>query len=526
MNYRDLALPPRTGGRLSIQSRLRGAVGSDLSAALTLPGGIGLAVLAGAAYAASFPPLSSAILAWVALAPLLVACAALSPLYAAIAGACWALAAITGVAWCLPGMLSGYFGLDLAASWVAALAIALLQSLYFAAYAGWVSWLVRRRTASPLLLAAGWVVCELARANAPAGAPWALTAYSQIHFAPLVQIADVAGPYGIGFLVAAVNAGIAALFAPALRGKRPEASAAVIAALALASLLYGTWRLEQTFGEKTVRVAVVQAGAPSADRAGRAPRLARHLDLMARNTAGADLVVWPEYAVESYLEEPSRAREAVLGAMRDSRADLVLGGPHYERAAAGTRYHNSVYLVREGRVAGRYDKRLLVPFAEDGRLGGNSTPYTSGIGSSPLPARAAHVGALLCFESMFPELSRQTSREGAELLVNLSNDAWFGYAAPAQHQLEVASLRAIENRRPLVRAASTGFSAVIDAHGRVVAQSELGSREVLDAEVRLSHAVTPYQRLGDAFAWIAVAIAAVVSLRPVRNWAHKKRRTS
>lgn len=501
---RPFELPAQAGGGFADQARLRA---ESRAASIGAPAAFALTGLSGVAYAAAFPPLSWSMAAWVALVPLLVACAALSPRRAAAAGMCWTATIGIGVAWFLPGMLLSYFGLAAVSSWMAALAIAGLHGVYFSAYAAWVAWLVQRRAANPVLLAGGWLVCEFARARGVS--PWVLTAYSQLQWTPLVQIADLAGPYGIGLLVAAVNAGAAALLVPALRGRRPLLSAATIAAALASVLLYGQWRLDQTFGEgPAVRVAVVQGGAAPAEQSQRAALLAGYVALTARGAdPQADLIVWPEYAVQAYLEEASPTRETVLGLTRTAQADLILGGPHYAPSASGTRYHNSVYLVRDGQLAARYDKQRLVPFAEDF--------YERGRGSSVLPATALRTGALLCLEAMFPDLARRAVRQGAEVLVNLSNDAWFGRPESARHQLDIATLRAVENRRYLVRAAATGFSAVIDPHGRTLAQTEFDTHQVLNATVRAAHIRTPYQRWGDAFAWLVIAGVVAATLRPL-----------
>jgi len=479
-----------------------------------------LAGLSGLTFAAAFPPRSWAIAAWFSLVPLLDACAALTPLRAAVAGMCWTGAFAVGVASFLPSMLSGYFGLPVIASWIAALAIiAGLHGLCVSAYAAWIAWLRQRRAAHPLLLAGGWLVCEFTRAHGTMGGPWALAAYSQVQWAPVIQSADLAGPYAIGVLVAAVNTCVAAWLVPALRGRQPLLAASTTAAAVIGALLYGQWRLGQTFGEGPgVDVAVVQGGASPAERAQRPARLARYVELTRDGVGvGTKLIVWPEYAVEAYLEEASRVRDTVLQVAAEARADLILGGPHYESSAAGTRYHNSAYLVRSGGLAARYDKHRLVPFAEDGRLGRllrePPTGYTRGRGAFVLPATALRIGTVLCVESMFPDLVRRAVGEGAEVLVNLSNDAWFGDAAPARQQLEIATLRAVENRRYLVRAAATGFSAVIDPYGRTLARSEFNALQVLNATVRASHARTPYQRWGDAFAWTVIAAVAAATLR-------------
>jgi apolipoprotein N-acyltransferase len=472
------------------------------------------------AFAAGFPPVSSSIVPWLALAPLLVASAALPPLRAAWAGMCWAIAAAAGVAAFLPAMLSSYFGLAAAPGWLGATAIAAgLHGIWVSGYAAWVAWLVRRRAAHPVLLAGGWLVCEFARAHGALGSPWALTAYSQLRWTPLIQIADLAGPYGIGMLVAAANACVAGLLAPAVRGRRPVLTGTTVAAALAGALVYGHWRLGQSFADgPAVAVAVVQGGAAPADRAQRPVRLARYLELT-KSAAAAHpaLIVWPEYAVEAYLDEPSATRDAVLGVTAGTEADLIVGGPHYTPSDSGTRYHNSVYLVRDGRVAGRYDKHRLVPVAEDDRLewllGDDPASYTPGDGTFVLEGGALRLGASLCLEGMFPAIARAAARQGAELLVSLSNDAWFGDPAPARHQLDIATLRAVENRRHLVRAAATGFSAVIDPYGRTLARSEFDGHQVIVAAVHASTTRTPYQRWGDAFAWVVIAGVAAATFR-------------
>jgi apolipoprotein N-acyltransferase len=445
--YPDSCRDVRGGGTSGEDAaRGKGLILPDLLAFLRqgarigTPSAFALAAFSGLLYATSFPPLSWSMAAWLALVPLLVACTALSPLRAAVAGMLWTATMAFGVGWFLPGMLARYFGLATVPSWLASLAIvAGLHGIYVSGYAAWVAWLVHRRAASPVLLAAGWLGCEFARAHGVWGSPWALTAYSQISAIRLIQIADVAGPYGIGMLIAGVNAGAAAVLMPALRGRRPLRAMATITAALAAVLVYGQWRLQQPFGEgAAVRVAVVQGGPPPAEEAQRGTRLARYVALTRDEAeARADLIVWPEYAVEAYLEEASITRDTVLRTAADAGADLVLGAPHYALSASGTRYHNSAYLVRDGRLAGRYDKHQLVPFAEDGRLawivGDAAAGYTPGSGKSILPATSLRVGAILCVESMIPDLVRAAARQGAELLVNLSNDAWFGHSAAAGH---------------------------------------------------------------------------------------------
>lgn len=479
-----------------------------------------LAGFSGVLFATAFPPLSWTAAAWVSLVPLFTACASLSPRRAAIAGMCWTALAATGVASFLPAMLSGYFGLGPISSWTAALVIALgLHGLFVSVFAAWLAWLTQRGGAHPWLIAGGWLVCELARSGNPLGSPWALAATSQVPWITLIQSVDLAGPFAVGMLVAAVNALLASACVPALRGGRIGLSTLSIIGALAAVLLYGEIRLRQDFSVGApVGVAVVQGGATPAQPSQRAARLARYAALSSERAApNADLILWPEHALDGYLQEPSRTRAAVLRVAAGTGADLLVGGPHYEASPNGTRYHNSAHLVRDGGVAGRYDKRLLVPFAEDDRvaraLGAAPSGYTPGQGGLVLAAHALRLGPLLCVEAMFPALARQAVEHGAELLVTLSNDTWFVQPAAARQQLDLAVLRAVENRRYLVRAASTGFSAVIDPHGRTVARSELDTFDVLNTTVRAAHARTPYQRWGEAFAWLVLAAVTLATLR-------------
>src|SRR5262249_9661585 len=152
---------------------------------------------------------------------------------------------------------------------------------------------------------------------------------------------------------------------------------------------------------------------------------------------------------------------------------------------------------------------LLVPFAEDGQLGWMrgryGTAYSPGDGAFVLPATGLRAGMLLCVEAMLGQLARAAVGDGADVLVNLSNDGWFGRPEAARQQLDIATLRAVEPRRYLVRAAATGFSAIIDPHGRTLVESGYDTHEVLNATVHASHARSLYQRWGDAVAWLVIA---------------------
>lgn len=487
-----------------------------------------LAACAGSAvlYALLFPPFELGWLAPVVLAPLFWAISGMRPLRAAALGLAWAALATAGVAWWLPRMLGAYFGLGPVASVAGLAAIGLLTvGPFVAAFAAWLAWRWRRGAPSALAVGAAWALVEFARTYAPIRSPFGLVAYGAPE--PLTQLADLAGPWGIAVLLAACAMALARAAREGLR--RPGARrglAGALAALALAAL-YGQWRLEQRFDEsEPLRVAVIQGALVKErgwDRSRAGANLERYLGLTREAmTARPALVFWPEFALDFYLSERTAPGAHLRAQLRTLGIELVTGANHYELADSGTRYYNSVFaLGADGRLRGRYDKTQLVPFAESAPLGRRwvaaDGSYTAGTSLRPLPADAARVGAFLCGEALFPELPRALARAGAELLANPSNDHWFGAPEGAEQQLRAARLRAIENRRWLVRPTTTGFSAVIDPHGRVVARSGFGAAEVLTAEVRRSRAVTPVQRAGDAPLGAALAIVLFSSARGVRR---------
>jgi apolipoprotein N-acyltransferase len=490
---------------------------------------LGLAAGSGMLYGLVFPPLSLQPLAWVMLVPLLVGAVRVRPAKAALGGLVFTLATGVSLAWWLPGMLQDFFSISDTSAWLGLVGVSLRGALAYAAFCAWLAWLSARRPVSPFTVAAAFGVTEFARANGWIGVPYGLLGYSQLGTA-LSQTADLAGPYGLGMLVVLVNAALAGCIAPPLRGRRPLANRLAVAASLVTALAYGEWRLSQSFDEgEPIRIAAIQAGGPSAKPfAGESEResLARYLELSASADA-ADLIFWPEAAVDFYPNESSAERHALLVSAWSLGADLILGAPHYSFPAGSgdTLYHNSVFLIRDGELGDRYDKRHLIPFAEydpfGPRLGLGRTRYAAGEVPRPLEARAASVGTFVCGELLIPAVARELSRKGAELLANPSDDGWFGSAAAARTQLEAAAMRAIENRRYLVRIANGGYSAVIDPHGRVRVESGFGGVAVLEAPVFRSHTTTPYQRFGDSPVALAALLAGALSMR--RSGANRSR---
>lgn len=480
-----------------------------------------LTLFSAALYALSFPPLSFWPFAWIALVPFFVALAQVRPFAAGGYGMIWGVMMVCGFGWYFPEMVTNYFGSSRVVGWLLLIAAGGgLFGVYFAVFAAWFSWLAAHQVATPLWIGLGWGACEFARANCFWGNPFALLGYSQVALTPLMQIADATGPYGVGALVAAANAYLAGIFAVRLRARHPLLSLAGLVLVLGATLGYGEWRLAQNFltGD-ALPVAVIQGGIARELRWNPEHREANlgHYLALTREVARARprLIFWPENAVDFYLQEQVPESLQIFHTARDLQTNLILGGPSYGHGITGRYYHNSVFLIRRGKLAGRYDKIRLLPFAEtdEWRTIFSREPLNYKPGRLPRPLRVDDIrfGVFLCFEAIYPDLVRAFALQGAEVFVNPSNDDWFGSAAPAQHQLDIATVRAIENRRYLVRPTATGFSAIIDPYGRTVVRSGFGAPEVLTASVYPSRISTPYQQWGDTAAWSAVMLVAFVS---------------
>jgi apolipoprotein N-acyltransferase len=244
------------------------------------------------------------------------------------------------------------------------------------------------------------------------------------------------------------------------------------------------------------------------------------------------LVVWPETATPFFFQEPGIRRDEVMTLARDTGVPIVFGSPAYRQLPSGELQElNRVYLVNpSGREQGTYDKMQLVPFGEYvpfsgvlffvsqvvtavGRMGAGLVPTVFQIPEG-------RFGALICYEGIFPSLTRLFVVGGADFLVNVTNDAWYGTtSAPYQH-LAQAVFRTVENRVPMVRAANTGISAIVDADGRIRWQGPLFETLWHTEEIQWPGVRTFYTRYGDVFVWLCLAVTlgsvAIGMLRPRR----------
>jgi apolipoprotein N-acyltransferase len=490
--------------------------------------------LSGVLLALSFPKFGHGAVAWVALAPLLVALAeSRGGLDSFRLGYITGAMASVGIVYWTALVVVQYGGLSLPVGigvmGLLCLALALFPSLF--------AWMVGtwRRALGPaalLLAPVAWVAAEILRAHTLFNFSWCLLGYSQQANLPFIQIAQYVAVYGVSFVVASVSAVLA--YVVVENRPRPRRMAALgTAAMVALVLAHGLWVLSRPLPESgRVKVALVQASVLQDEKW--QPQKAwsnidLHLDLTRRAAEqGARLVVWPESSVPFYFDRSPPLAAELQELVRQRKIYLIFGNDDREaRDDRAERFWvGAKMLTPDGDLGLRYHKIRLVPFGEYVpvqsilTLGGRVTAkvvkqvadFTPGEEYSTGTVDGHKIATFICYEAIFPDLVRQFAARGADLLVNITNDAWYGRtSAPYQH-MSMAVFRAVENGKYLVRAANTGISAVVDPHGRVLERTALFDRTLLVRDVPFVPGLTFYARHGDVFAWSCLALAGAATV--------------
>jgi apolipoprotein N-acyltransferase len=484
--------------------------------------GVLAALASAAALVLAFPKFSIFPLAWVALVPYLHWLAGRRTWKQVLAvHSLFGFVFFAGILYWIPRVLVVFGGLPW---WIGVLALVLMTlilTLLILPVSLLTALTARRSVVAAVLTASGvWTLVEIGRNEIPFGGfPWAALGYTQAEFPWLIQVADLGSVYLVSYLIVLVNGGILLLLRrqafPVLFG---------IMVVFLGSAGYGAWRVHFWVPETgdAVKVGIAQANIDlKSDLEYYADRYFRVLPRLFDQAVarGARWVLFPEAQNPYRLERDFYFRQFWQSRLGVSGAFLLLNST----AMAEEGYYNSAYLLDpSGTPIYRYDKIRLVPFGEYLPLKGlwgsgealvaEVSSFLPGSEISVAEAAGASFATLICYEAIFPDLARAGANRGAEVLVNLTNDGWFGdSAAPHQH-LQMARVRAVETRRPLLRAANSGFSAVVDPMGRIEQRTGLFTEEVLVAEVRGSRIETLYLRFGLVPTLLVIMLGMVLGL--------------
>ncbi|HZP45333.1 MAG TPA: apolipoprotein N-acyltransferase [Candidatus Binataceae bacterium] len=500
---------------------------------------VALALLSGLALAAAFPKLDLSLLAWIAFVPLLYALVGLKPrqvfLYSWLQG----FTCYVGSVYWIVFTLHNFTSIGLAVAVLPMLLLAGVLAIYtagaftIAVYAG-----ARLRLPIVVTLPIAWTAIEWVRTYFPIGFPWNLLGYTAYQNLDLIQFVEFTGVYGLSALIMLANAVVFLILAQAGSRRLQAWSLAVLTFLMVGAELFGSLRLHRLARRSatgTLKVAMVQGNIPQSLKWD--PRFLEtsfqvYLDQSATAARrGADLIIWPEAAAAFFFQPEDRYpiqfaadeayRQRLLRFAAHLGDPILFGAPALGVQDNRVGFYNRAYLVSgTGQVLAWYDKIQLVPFGEYVPLrsvfGFFVNRVVTGFGDM-FPGRAqtifelkgARLGVLICYESIFPNLARQAVKDGADVLVNITNDAWYGESSAPYQLLAMASMRAVETKVPMVRVANTGISAVIAPSGEITARTPLFTRGVESEIVRWRPERTLYTIIGDAFAETCFALMVI-----------------
>ncbi len=501
-----------------------------------------LPVISGILLTLSFPTFDYYPLAWVAFVPLMISLWAKWPKQVFSSGYVFGLTYFFGTLYWIYHSINHFGGVP----FVASLAVVILLCLYLGLYPAVFSFLfikMIKKTRLPALLVAPvlWVVLEFIRSYALAGFPWSSVGYSQYTFLHMIQVADITGIYGISFLVLMVNGALADIF---LLKKRVQlmplfpvsftaVGLSVVFVIITVSLGYGHWRLGQQRNGNTFKASVIQGNIEQDKKwepAFQNEVLETYFTLSRKAAeTSPQMIVWPETAVPFMFGYDRTNTEKLVGFQQGLGTDLLFGSVRVEEQSRGkTLLTNSAILLdKEGKNVYEYDKIHLVPFGEYvplrsilffiDKLVVGIGDYVPGEEYERAETDFGSFGTLICYEIIFPGLVRKFFTGGGDFIVTITNDAWFGSTAGPYQHFSMAVFRAIENRKPVIRAANTGISGFIDSNGRVLASTPLFQRLILSKEVKTDRTLTFYTKYGDMFSYLCIVISIVLCLN-IKIW--------
>lgn len=495
----------------------------------------GPAVISGSILVLCFPKPDLFLMAWIALVPFLLSLYNKGPKQAFMAGIFLGIPYFFGTLYWIYHSINHYGGISFPAS----ISIVILLCLYLSIYPGIFAFLFSltiRKTQLPALLIAPvfWVVLEFLRTYVFTGFPWSSIGYSQYQFLTIIQIADITGIYGVSFLVLAVNGALADLFLLKQRTKDmplfPLSYTVIgfvlLAALVISTVIYGQMRLGEERNGSRIRASIIQ-GNIEQDRKWipeyQDAVIATYKELSLKAAEDSpSIIIWPETAVPFFFMTDKKY-SGDLVAFQNQLNSYLLFGSILVKGKQDNRYllsNSAVVLDESGKATYTYDKIHLVPFGEYvplqkilffiNKLVVGIGDYAHGNHYLRAETPSGAFAPLICYEIIFPGLVRKFYTTGGDYMVNITNDAWFGETSGPYQHFSMAVLRAVENRKPVVRAANTGISGFIDSNGRIVSRTGLFQKAILTEEVKTDSTISFYTKYGDLFSYGCIVFSVIL----------------
>jgi apolipoprotein N-acyltransferase len=510
-----------------------------------------LVITSGLALALAFPKFDVSLLAWVAFVPFFYAVEG-EPLKNVLRwGYLQGLACYVGSLYWVVITLNEFAGVHFVLSLLPMLLLAGVVAIY-TAIALWAGEFSARRLRIPFVITTpiAWAAVELVRTYFPIGFPWNLLGETQYRNLELIQFAEFTGTYGVSALIIFFNAVIFVVLMRRGSRRLQTLSLSILTGVMIAAIIFGNWRIHELKTikpEGNFRVAMVQGNIAQSvkwDPNAQAPTFKIYSDQSKQGAKqSADLIVWPEAAATFVFQPDDRYpafaaddvnyRNAQLQLARDIGKPILFGAPALiardDRIVGSA---NRAYLVSaQGEIAAWYDKIQLVPFGEyvpaRAILGYFVNRIVVGMGDmipgqqqTLFEVKGAKLSVLICYESIFPDLARRSVKEGADVMVNITNDAWYGTSSAPYQLLAMAAMRSVETKVPMIRVANTGISAVILNDGSITATTPLFKRGTEIEDVAWHPMRTLYTIVGDLFAQICVLLT-VLALIWAWRWPRK-----
>jgi len=429
-----------------------------------------------------------------------------------------------GVCGWIQAVLEVHGAMGAALSWLAFLLFCLAKALQTAVFTWLAGFLMPRWYAVPTV-AALWTGIE--RTHAPLGFPWLALGNAGADMSLPARLAPFIGVYGLSFVFVMLNAAAALVLL-----RRPRRELAWLGALAA---LYLPPELPRAQAPASAAVVLQPNVADSNDwGAGKTDALHNRLALRSMESTLApgapppELIVWPEMPAPLYIDRDPALGDRLARLARAARTPVL--ATVVAHTPTGEPLNSAVLVSARGDVVDRYDKIQLVPFGEFvpslfgwvNRITSETGDFAPGSRVVVFPSGEHRFGAFICYESAFPHLVRQFARGGAEALINLSNDGYFGRSAAREQHLKLVRMRAIENRRWIVRATNDGITAAIDPAGRVTQRLEPYREATARARFAWSRETTFYTRHGDWFAWLCLVVGIAAALGRVTGIAPRR----
>jgi apolipoprotein N-acyltransferase len=484
-------------------------------------------LLSGMLLILSFPQFDLEFLAWFALIPLFFSIEGKGQRHSFELGFLTGIITFLGILYWVIVAVHTYGNVPLIPSGLILLLLVAYLSLFIGVFAFLTRFIqIRSGIQTILFTPLLWVGLEYARTFLLTGFPWADLGYSQYLNLPLIQIADVTGVYGLSFVIVLVNATLFGVLRQWSKRIFPVREVIFTALLLLSLFVYGYSKMgivaKQMIRNPALKIALVQGNIDQSvkwDKSFQKETLKTYVRLSSKVAEEKpDLIIWPETATPFFFQDAQEYQSLILDIPKRTNAFLLFGSPSYKVEKGKMNHYNSAYLVSpSGELVGKYDKIHLVPFGEYvpmqrllffiGSLGEGIGDFKPGKEIFNFSLPRDKFGVLICFEIIFPDLCRRFVKGGANFLVTITNDAWFGRtSAPYQH-FSMAAFRAVENRVFVARAANTGITGFIDPRGKILREGRIFTEEAMSGTIQLSNQKTFYTFYGDIFAWLCSALS-------------------